>query len=629
MHYFLLLKTYSFVIASWLFICLILIGLGIYIVKFFAKTPLNSEHIFSSFWVGFSILIFILQIWHMFFKINLAIFIIISIAGLLGIAFNFKLFLGLFKGVNLKKLFLFLFIVLGLAIWFTHRAILPPLNYDSGAWHIQNIKWIYSYPLVPGLGNLQMMFGWNVSSFLYVAFLESGFWSLKSSYISNGVFMIFITSYIIFCIFKFFSNRANTNKTNIKFYNIFIIIMLAPILRESWIGNLSSPSYDLPLFLIEIAVGYFFLRFLENYKNSDDFQDFDMFTILIICILGITIKLQFIVFGALIFIVTLILWLLKVKNNFRMFKLKFIFTICLSGIGLIYHIIRGMILSGYPFFPVAFTPFNFDWKIPKSIAISATNVTVGWARIPGANSAAGWGWVRDWFMTMVLSRLEMILPIIFILASLIIFLVFYKKNKNITHSRKIFLIFPIPFILSIAFWFFTAPDPRYVGSIIWVFAVGLFVMALIFSDKLKGPKLKTKVLILLLSVFISFINIWYYLPLKGEKEFAKSLISEKNIVKAFGELYFENHYYPISNFKRSWNGNAFYDIPEAKVKEFKTNSGLIIYVPEKTYDVPYEELPWGTGLAWYAPLPYAGPNPNPNLELRVDNNLRYGFKIKE
>jgi hypothetical protein len=561
----------------------------------------------------------------MFFRVNLTVFIIISLIGLLGIAFNYKLFLRLFKEVSLKKVLLFLMIVLIIAIWFTHRAILPPLNYDSGAWHIQNIKWFYSYPLIPGLGNLQFVFGWNVSSFLYVAFLESGLWSLKSSYISNGVFMVFITSYIIFCIFRFFSNRANINKTNFKLYNIFMILMLAPILRESWIGNLSSPSYDLPLFLIEIAVGYFFLRFLENYSNSEDFQDFDMFSILIVCILGITIKLQFIVFGSIIFIVTLILWLIKVKNNFRIFKLKFIFTICLSGVGIISHIIRGLILSGYPFFPVAYTPFNFDWKIPKSIAITATNATVGWGRIPGADSAVGWGWIKDWFMNIFFQRLELILPTIFIITSLIVFLAFYKKN--ILNSRKIFLIFPVPFILSIIFWFFTAPDPRYIGSIIWVFAIGLFVIALMFSKKLVEIKLKAKVLILLLSIFLSISYIWYYLPLKGEKEFAQSLISEKNIAKAFKEIYFENHFYPIENFTRSWKDGAFYDIPETEVKEFKTNSGLVIFVPEKTYDVPYEELPWGTGLAWYAPLPYG--DPDPNLMLRVDNNLRYGFKIKD
>jgi len=564
----------------------------------------------------------------MFFKINLVIFIIISAVGIFGIIFNYKLFLGLLKNTNLKKTSLFLLIVIAFAIWFTHRAILPPINYDSGAWHIQNIKWFYSYPIVPGLGNLLDIFGWNVSSFLYVAFLESGFWFQKSSYISNGVFVIFTTSFIVFCIFRFFSKKAKGNNTNTKAYNIFMILLLAPVLRESWIGNLSSPSYDLPLFLIEIVVGYFFLRFLENYNSQEDPQDFDMFSILIICILGITIKLQFIVFGSVIFLITLILWLIKVRNNFRAFRAKFILTLSLSAIGIISHIIRGMILSGYPFYPVPYTPFNFDWKIPQNIAEHAVTSLGGWSKIPGADSAEGWEWLKDWLVNIVLGRLELILPIAFILTSIIIFLIFYKRSKDFINSRKIFFIFPIPFLLSIIFWFFTAPDPRYIGSIIWVFAIGLFAIALMYGIRLKEIKLKTKVLILLLSIFVTVTYLWYYLPLKGEKELVKSFISEKNITKAVKEIYFENYYYPVETFTRSWEYNAFYDIPEAEVKEFKTNSGLIIYYP-KDREVPEKEKSWGQALCWYAPLPCSGGIPDPELKLRIDNNLRYGFKIED
>ena len=620
MNYLLLLKTYSFVIASWLYIFLIFLGLGMLVIKFFKTTPFSSESLFASFWIGFGIILFILQIWQLFFKVDLIIFIIISILGLFGIVFNYKILWKFLKNSYSKFTFFYIALVFILAIWLTHRAILPIVNFDCAAYHITSIKWLNSYPIIPGLGNLWGNLAYNNSSFLYVAFLESGFWAQKSSYVANGVFLLFMLSYIVFCIFKFFAN-----KSNIKFYTIIMILLFAPVFRESWIGNLSSPSPDLPIFLIEIAVAYFFLRFIENYKNPEDMQEFDIYTILIISATGIITKLSFIVFGLTILLVTVILWLIKIKSYFNLFKLRFIsiFSVCL--IGVISWIVRGVILSGYPFYPITFTPFNFDWKLPKSDLIYMINLTKGWARNPNTNwaeSIGNWSWLKTWVINYILNRLELILPIILLVTSLIILLSFYTKIRNNLSLKKIILLFSIPFIFSIIYWFFTAPDPGYAGSIIWIFSIGLFAIALLFNVKSNKIKLSSKILILLLSIFITITYTWYYLPLKGEKKFSSTLIKEKNISMAAKEIYFENYYFPISTFKRSWVDNAFYDIPEIKMLKFTTNSGLTIFVPE-------ENSFWGVGnCCWNGPLPCT-PYPNPKLKLRVDNNLRYGFKIED
>ncbi|OCC28674.1 putative membrane protein [Leptospira interrogans serovar Canicola] len=45
----------------------------------------------------------------------------------------------------------------------------PPFAYDSGLYHIQSIKWIQEYSVVPGLANLHGRFGFNPNIFTIFA----------------------------------------------------------------------------------------------------------------------------------------------------------------------------------------------------------------------------------------------------------------------------------------------------------------------------------------------------------------------------------------------------------------------------------------------------------------------------
>lgn len=611
MNILLLIKTFSFVIFSWIYIFLILTGLGIWLIKLSKIKKFSSEIIFSSFWLGFFSVIFILQIWNLFLKVDFIIFILISIIGISGLIFKFKNIWQLFIKSYSRLYYLYLAIIFVLAIWLTHRAILPPLNPDSANYHITAIKWINNYPVVPGLGNLFDRLAYNNSSFLYVAFLEAGFWLQKSSYISNGIFIFVLLAFIVLCIFKFF-----INKSDLKYHNIFIILMLAPIFRESWLTNMSSPSPDLPVFLIGILLSYYFLKFIENYDNKEDKQTFTLFMIVILSSLGIVIKLNFIVFGLLTMIIVFILWIVKIRYNISNLKKEFIYILFFPIFTIIPWIIRGLILSGYPFYPLAYSPFNFDWKIPVNDVAKMNNIIKGWARLPGkryTDAIGNWHWLKEWIIVNILHRLELILPILLIITGIILIIIFKNKLKEKIPSLKFFWFFSISLVFSIIYWFLSAPDPRFAGSMLWDLGIGILTISFIIIFKFKIPKLR--VFIILLSLFLTLTYCWYYLPIKGQRQFVKTLIFQGSISQAIKKIHFENYYFPVSTLKRSWKNNAFYDIPEAKSQEFKTYSGLIVYVPSD-------------GNCWYAPLPCTTEF-NPKLKLRIDNNLRYGFKIED
>lgn len=612
MHSLLLIKTYSFVILSWLYIFIVLTGLGIWLTKLFKSQKFLSETLFSSFWIGFAVIIFILQIWNLFLKVDFKIFIIISIIGISGIVFNFKNLWQLFIKSYSRLYYLYLAIIILLTIWLTHRAILPPLNPDSANYHMTAIKWINNYPVVPGLGNLFDRLAYNNSNFLYVAFLEAGFWLQKSSYVSNGILLLVLLSFMVLCIFKLF-----INKTNFKYNNIFLILLSAPAFRESWLTNMSSPSPDLPVFLMGILLGYYFIKFIEDYKNREEDQTFILFMIIVIFSVGITIKLSFAVFGFLTMIIAFILWIIKIKDKFIHFKKEFAISLIFPFLTIIPWIARGVILSGYPFYPVAFSPFNLDWKMSINDVALMNNIIKGWARLPGErymDAIGNWHWLKEWIIVNILHRLELILPILLIITGIILIIIFKNKLKEKATLSKYYWFFPVPLVFSIIYWFLSAPDPRFAGSTLWVLGIGILTISFIIIPKFKTQKFASKMLIVLLSLFLTVTYCWYYLPVKGQRQFVKTLIFEGSIVNAIKKIHFENYYFPVGTLKRSWVNDAFYDIPEAKLKEFKTNSGLIVYIPED-------------GLCWYAPLPCTTQQ-NSKLSLRVENNLRYGFKIE-
>jgi hypothetical protein len=48
----------------------------------------------------------------------------------------------------------------------------PACHYDLGLYYLQEIRWMETFPLVPGLGNLIWNLGFNQAAFLVTSFLD-------------------------------------------------------------------------------------------------------------------------------------------------------------------------------------------------------------------------------------------------------------------------------------------------------------------------------------------------------------------------------------------------------------------------------------------------------------------------
>ncbi len=135
----------------------------------------------------------------------------------------------------------------------------------------------------------------------------------------------------------------------------------------------------------------------------------------------------------------------------------------------------------------------------------------------------------------------------------------------------------LPSICLLLFWFLTAHLPRFAGACFWILGVGTFIIVINKFNVLKLRHFKTFIISFSILLCISFF-----------------------FIKIFVNIPEEN--------------NGFYKIPSVEFKISVTSSGLNVFVPEKG------ALYWGTPLS-------SAYQPNVNLCLRREGEMRYGFKV--
>lgn len=578
------LQAIFLVISGWLIWFFVFVGVGMLIRwKFFNLKIANFESLLSSFWIGWAYTIFFLQLWNLCLKIDWRASLLVCIVGVTGLIWNYKNLLQIIKKGNfLQKIILSTALSL-IVLWIADFAILSPMVYDSGLYHFTSVSWLKSYPIIPGLGNLHSRLAFNNSYFLYAAILDFGPWIHKSQHLANGLILSVLIIQIFLSGMTFFKH---SNK--ISLYHIFYILLLGPVLTLTATLYISSPSPDMSIYILGILVSAKLLAFLEEQNYIKRENEYNIFFMLTIATLGITIKLSFFVFSATSLILLFIFCLMndiRKKEKNRIKKILFIYVFCL-GIALIPWMIRGIILSGYIAYPSTIGAFPVDWRIPYTNVIGAADSVRWWARTLGGQlnkELENWNWVMPWISRMfkIENRyftIHIAIPLFLIfINSILIFFSKYLKKYSIQNMKKNIWLFLVPSVCSILFWFIVAPLPRFAGACFWILGVGTVIIVINKFSVLKLKYFKTFIISFSIILCIGFF-----------------------FTKIFVNIPEEN--------------NGFYKIPSVELKIFETNSGLNIYVPEKG------------DQCWDAPLPCA-PGLNADLCLRREGELRYGFKV--
>jgi hypothetical protein len=439
----------------------------------------------------------------------------------------------------------------------TYLSFIPfnwAFHYDTGHYYLPTIKWMHESFVPMGLANLNYLFGYNSSWFTVAAIVETPLFLKQSSiFITNALIMFFYGS----ACFLTFVKRAKDQKA--LFSDYYIIFAILPwIIRTR--SNMASMSPDLPSMLIALFVIYLLIRGFD----SKEYNYFYFFIAIIFSVFAVTIRisaaailigsvLAFIYYG--IFIKKLFYFQDLGKSIFKS-SLFYKNLIIPFFIILLTWIIKGIILSGCIAYPSKIACFkNLQWYInPKS----ASKYIFSWAR-GGLHSdpdkyVGNWIWLGPWFNRFMESG-DKIIPIILIIGIILIITTIIRKNFLEGKNYSEFFVPLAVSFLGLAFWFFTAPEPRYGYGYLFSFVILIFCSGF-YSIKL--PKYKN-----ISKLAITFIIIIVYL--------VKIVPLNVNINKVF---------------TRDW-----LKVPEVEVKEEVTKQGVKINTPVKGDQTWYMDLP--------------------------------------
>jgi len=573
----------------WGLLFFVFAGLGFFIRRLFGLKINKVEDFFISFWLGWAISVAFLQIWHLFLKIDWRAFCLVAVLGAIGLFLNRDGIRHIVKGKGYKN-WLYCLIFLLTVLWLANRVILPPSIYDTGLYHLPSIRWAMAFPIVPGLGNLSGFLAYNSSHFLYVAMLsfKIGPLAQETYRLANGLLMLALFGQIFLSYFRLFTNVQEQ-----RVYHVFNSLLLLPALFEILTVNISNPTPDIPAFVLSLVLSGQLLAFLENVDFPSNENRYMLFFIAALSAVAITIKQGLIVMG----LVSLLILILKAKKMLS-------WVVASSIIILLFWVIRGVMLSGYVAYPIPFGSFPVEWRVPYANVVDMANGVRAWGRVPLTMDydkvLGSWDWFIPWVGHIFRNpKVVMSLTWLFIGCFLMLIFRFTKIHKQ--ELRKTMCQFLLPSVVSIAAWFMIAPEPRYLGGHLWVVGAGTVAINISCFNISEGKK---KLQMVFGYYLILFCTLCLTLPkTRCFKTGGMAMVLERLHIKGapiFG---------PGTN-------HDFYRTPSVELKIFKTNSGLVIYVPKNEYQ------------CWNAPLPCAG-YPNAELALRKKGQLYSGFVINK
>lgn len=332
-------------------------------------------------------------------------------------------------------------------------------SYDNGLYHFQTFKWNHQFPIVLGIANLHCQlaynsllfliapltdrigFGW-ITNFLAATFVLLSLWArLRGSKLADrrsGVQFWFIA--LAFCSF-------NLNQGSFSWFGILFHDSIVAVLEVYWVA---------------LALGF---------AESSDRRT-DLALLILSAVLAMTVKISAIP----LLIITLGFVLFHRKDGAPGAA-----RACALGGGLLAAwMLRSILLSGCAVYPVPQT--RVPWL---SWAVSASQVKViplairAWARSPGEpddymRALRDWSWFPHWAGIAVRNHLILLLLGGCLVGSLA---VAFAGKRLLRGPRDDLILIGAGLAVSLAFWFWSAPDPRFARGFIFAAAILGFSLA--------------------------------------------------------------------------------------------------------------------------------------------------------
>jgi hypothetical protein len=408
---------------------------------------------------------------------------------------------GQFTRPKWKKMPVLGGLLLGLAVLtIFENATHTPSNPDTGIYHAQAIRWIETYGVVPGLGNLNTRFAFNSSWLVTHALFSLKFLELWSFHLVASVLFLLSTLFFFDGVLALLRRKETENEQHLPLSGVFSLFLL-PLSFEVLASEISSPGTDLPVTLL---LWMLLVEWMKRVESGEKGLGRHALFIFLLCFYCVTVKLS--AAPVLLLVVGLGLELLRMREFKRIF--------ILGGLGLLIlapWMARNVVLSGYLVYPLPEVDlFDVDWKIPRRTAELERDYIKAWAIDPATDidivfKRSFQGRTRLWFAEMTANRRAIVLgaaaaPLM--LAGLWLL----PGLRRLTRQFARVWLAVLTALCGAAYWFFSAPDIRFGYG--WLLPLLVFTVAPVFllteaaaRRWLKRPQLFLQVVVLLLALY--------------------------------------------------------------------------------------------------------------------------------
>jgi hypothetical protein len=215
-------------------------------------------------------------------------------------------------------------------------------------------------------------------------------------------------------------------------------------------------------------------------------------------------------------------------------------------------VLRGYLQSGTPFYPSTFGYIQFPWSMDTEWIEGEASWIYSWARLPNVHPdevLGNWKWLPTWWDRVRTVKRDFIIPLITGASLLLVggVLTFFRKQKKSILMEWSILL---PIAAALIYWFFSAPDIRFN---ITIFPLLALCGALIVSSQWYALEPKSSIWKILLNLLLFVLISWFHLIFIAQNP---------------GML-------------RKISTQGYYDPPVAALSEHVTESGLIIWMPDR------------------------------------------------
>lgn len=367
---------------------------------------------------------------------------------------------------------LMLGLLCALLVAFAAGAAITPPAHDTGLYHLQAIEWLEQSTRVFGLANLHLRFGVNSTWFTTAAMLDLPGVDRRNVFLLNPAVLLVALAAMLQPAVESQASPGPLRMSNVFAAVVTVVLLVnAKILSFHRIG--ASPSYDLPSALLMILAFWAFIRAYEAAAAGDAAAArAHLVLLLAACAVAVTVKLSA---APILLLPPAALLSLHRSGHLSPRQLRGDPVMAIVGVLGIAWLAAGIASSGCIAFPAAATCLSgLPWPVPIERVRYMAAVVTGWSRMPNdhfAEALHGWAWLKSWPFTVLAHRAFFAgtSATLAIMALLVGAVAVHGRRAGSTPMAAIRdrrVAFAIAYAaatgcIGVAFWFATAPDPRF------------------------------------------------------------------------------------------------------------------------------------------------------------------------